>query len=62
MSVLFEDFDFRRAQTFVEAEDGEEGIADDCDESEGSGEGKSEEGDDLYIIPMTNIKFDDDDE
>lgn len=48
MSVLFEDFDFRRAQTFVEAEDGEEG--------------KSEEGDDLYIIPMTNIKFDDDDE
>ena len=54
MSVLFEDF--------VEGEDGEEDIADDGDESEGSGEGKSEEGDDLYIIPMTNIKFDDDDE
>ena len=53
MSVLFEDFDFRRAQTFVEAEDGEEGIADESSPHD------AQEGDDLYIIPMTNIKFDD---
>lgn len=56
MSVLFEDFDFRRAQTFVEAEDGEEGIADESSPHD------AQKGDDLYIIPMTNIKFDDDDE
>lgn len=56
MSVLFEDFDFRRAQTFVEAEDGEEGIADESSPHD------AQKGDDLYIIPMTNIKFDDDDD
>jgi len=75
MSVLFEDFDFRRARTFVEAEDGEEDIADDGGGSDAGEEGEggaeegegdesspydAQEGDDLYIVPMTNIKFDDD--